>query len=107
LYPSLEIIQQGVLFSCYLLHRKAKAYVQADELSRDFIRAFPTILNTVERHPFSEPEDLVQRAYCVRFLDRFCAYFGLVTIKKEKKLPFDINNGVQTTPLFKNILLWK
>jgi hypothetical protein len=64
-------------------------------------------LNTVERHPFSEPEDLVQRAYCVRFLDRFCAYFGLVTIKKEKKLPFDINNGVQTTPLFKNILLWK
>ncbi|MCJ7641335.1 MAG: DUF1841 family protein [Desulfobacterales bacterium] len=107
LYPSLEIIQQAVLFSCYLLHRKAKAYVQADELSRDFIRAFPTILNTVERYPFSEPEDLVQRAYCVRFLTRFCAYFGLVTIKIEEKLPLDINDRVQTTPLFKNILRWK
>ena len=107
LYPSLEIIQQAVLFSCYLLHRKAKAYVQANELSRDFIRAFPTILNTVERYPFSEPEDLVQRAYGVRFLKRFCAYFGLVTIKIEEKLPLDINDRVQTTPLFKNILRWK
>ncbi len=107
LYLSLEIIQQGVLFSCYLLHWKAKAYVQADELSRDFIRAFPTILNTVERYPFSEPEDLVQRAYCVRFLKRFCAYFGFVTIKIEEKLPLDINDRVQTTPLFKNILRWK
>jgi hypothetical protein len=106
-YPSLDIIQQGVLFSCYLLYRKAKSHVQADKLTKDFIRAFPTILNTVEGDPFSEPEELVHMAYSVRFLQRFCHYFGLVTIKTEQKPPFIINYEVQTTPLFKNVFLWK
>jgi len=106
-YPSLDIIQQGVLFSCYLLYRKAKAHVQADKLTKDFIRAFPTILTTVEGDPFSEPEDLVHMAYSVRFLQRFCHYFGLVTIKTEQKPPFVINYEVQITPLFKNMLIWK
>ena len=43
-YPSLDIIQQGVLFSCYLLYRKANAYIHADELAECFIQAFPNIL---------------------------------------------------------------
>ena len=106
-YPSLEIIQQGVLFSCYLLHRKANTYIHADELAECFIQAFPNILHTAEEDPFSESGTIVHRAYCVRFLERFGAYFGLVTIKTEQKPPFVINYEVQTTPLFKNILLWK
>ena len=106
-YPRLEIIQQGVLFSCYLLHRKANTYIHADELAECFIQAFPNILHTVEEDPFSESGTIVHRAYCVRFLERFGAYFGLVTIKTEQKPPFVINYEVQTTPLFKNMLLWK
>jgi len=106
-YPSLDIIQQGVLFSFYLLHRKANAYIHADELAKCFVQAFPILLNTVEEDPFSESGTIVHRAYCVRFLQRFCAYFGLVTIKTEQKPPFVINFEVETTPLFKSILIWK
>jgi hypothetical protein len=106
-YPRLEIIQQGVLFSCYLLHRKANIYIHADELAECFIQAFPNILHTAEEDPFSESGTILHRAYCVRFLERFCHYFGLVTIKTEQKPPFVINYEVQTTPLFKSMLLWK
>ena len=106
-YPRLEIIQQGVLFSCYLLHRKANTYIHADELAECFIQAFPNILHTAEEDPFSESGTILHRAYCVRFLERFGAYFGLVTIKTEQKPPFVINYEVQTTPLFKSMLLWK
>jgi len=106
-YPRLEIIQQGVLFSCYLLHRKANTYIHADELAECFIQAFPNILHTAEEDPFSESGTILHRAFCVRFLERFCHYFGLVTIKTEQKPPFVINYEVQTTPLFKSMLLWK
>jgi hypothetical protein len=30
-----------------------------------------------------------------------------VTIKTEQKPPFIVNYEVQTTPLFKNVFLWK
>ena len=107
LYPSLDIIQQGALFSFYLLHRKADANIDANELAESFVRAFPNILNTSEEDPFSESGTIVHRTYSVRFLQRFCAYFGFVTIKTEQKPPFVTNYEVQTTPLFKNILVWK
>ena len=97
----------GSSLSCYLLHRKANTYIHADELAECFIQAFPNILHTAEEDPFSESGTILHRAYCVRFLERFGAYFGLVTIKTEEKLDFDFNYKVQTTPLFKNILLWK
>jgi hypothetical protein len=107
LYPTLEIIQQGVLFSLFLLHRKADTYVRADELSKVFIQAFPVVLNGVKGYPSVESEKLVQSAYCVRFLERFCEYFGLVTIKKKGGFSADIDYTVQTTSLFKSIFQWK
>jgi hypothetical protein len=107
-YPTLEIIQEGVLFSFYLLHRKANTYVHADELSKIFVQAFPAMLDAVKSHPsIEQPEELVQSAYCVRFLERFCEYFGFVTIKKERRFPGNIDYTVQTTSLFNNILQWE
>lgn len=106
-YPSLEIIQQAFLFSCYLLHRQAKTCIHADELSAYFIRAFPAVLNEVEGYPSIGAEELVQRAFYIRFIERFCEYFGLVTIRRTEKLFPNIDYFVQTRPFFEEIFHWK
>jgi hypothetical protein len=106
-YPSLEIIQQGFLFSCYLLHQKAKTYIPVNELSTCFIQAFPAVLNLVGGYPSMEPEELVGNAFCVRLIERFCEYFGLVRIKREEKSMSHFNYYVQISPLFEKIFNWK
>ncbi len=107
LYPNLDIIQKGFLFSCYLLHRKAKTYLHANELSNCFFQAFPTMLDRVERYPSVESEELVRSAFCVRFIERFCEYFGLVTIRREEKLSAHLDYRVKISPLFEKIFHWK
>ena len=107
LYPSLEIIQHGALFSLYLLHRKAKEYIDAAELSRFFIAAFPTVLMEVEQLPYREPTDFVGRAFRIRFLERFCEYFGLVTIQGKDDYSDDREWQVKVTPLFESAFEWK
>ena len=55
-YPELEIIQQAFLFSCYILYRKAKTYINANEFSTYFIQAFPAVLKREEKYlPSEEP----------------------------------------------------
>ena len=107
LYPSLGIIQQGALFSLYLLHRKAKEYIDAAELSRSFISAFPVALMEVNKLTYQEPADLVGRAFRIRFLERFCEYFGLVTIQRKGDYFDDREWQVKVTPLFESMFEWK
>jgi hypothetical protein len=107
LYPNLEIIQESFLFSCYLLHKKARAYIRADKLSSYFIQAFPTVLDEAKINPFFKPEEDVSRAFCLRFLERFCEYFGLVVIKREDNF-FDYPNYfVQISPFFEKLFHWR
>jgi hypothetical protein len=108
LYPQLGIIQQAFLFSCYILFRKAKTSVSADELSTYFIQAFPTVLNMDEKYlPPEEPYQLAQHAFCVRFIERFCEYFGLVTIEKKERRSLNLDYLVRTTPFFDELFQWK
>ena len=107
LYPSLEIIRHGALFSLYLLHRKAKEYIEAAELSRSFIAAFPAVLMEVKELPHQEPADLAGRAFRIRFLERFCEYFGLVTIQRKGDYFDDRGWMVKVTPLFEKAFKWK
>jgi len=108
LYPELGIIQQAFLFSCYILHRKAKTYVSANELSTHFIQAFPAVLNTEERCLSSEESyHLLQHSFYIRFIERFCEYFGLVTIEKKEKRSLQLDYLIRTTPFFGEMLLWK
>jgi hypothetical protein len=106
-YPELEIIQQAFLFSCYLLYRKAKTYVNVNEFSTYFIQAFPAALKTEEKYLSSEePYGLLQHSFYVRFIERFCEYFGFVTIQKQKR-SFQIDHLIRTTPFFDELFQWK
>ena len=107
LYPSLGIIQHGALFSLYLLHRKAKEYSDVLELSRYFINAFPAALKEVSGPSHEESRDLAGRAFRIRFLERFCEYFGLVTIQRKGDYFDDREWMVKVTPLFERTFKWK
>jgi hypothetical protein len=107
-YPELELIQQAFLFSCYLLHRTAKTYVSANELSTHFIQAFPAVLNTEERYLSSEERyGLLQHSFYVRFIERFCEYFGFVIIQKKEKRSLQLDYLIRTTPFFDELFQWK
>jgi Domain of unknown function (DUF1841) len=107
LYLNLEIIQESFLFSCYLLYQKTKTYIQMNELTACFIQAFPAVLNKVERIPFMEPEEEVRGAFYLRFIERFCEYFGLVTIQREKGKSLGFKHAIKITPLFGKMFDWK
>lgn len=108
LYSELGIIQQAFLFSCYLLHRKARNAIKAKELSNYFIQAFPAVLRKEKNYKFFEdPNVLIGRAFYVRFVERFCEYFGLVTIERPEKMSMDLNDIVRTTPFFDELFQWK
>ncbi len=107
-YPELGIIQQAFLFSLYILHRKAKTYVSANELSTHFIQAFPAVLNTEERCLSSEESyHHLQHSFYIRFIERFCEYFGLVTIQEKEKRSLQLNYLIRTTPHFDDMFQWK
>jgi hypothetical protein len=107
-FPEFRIIQQAFLFSCYLLHRKAKAGASADELSNYFVQAFPTLTKIDERNLSPEESlELAQRSFFVRFIERFCEYFGLVTVEKKEKISFRLDYFVRTTPFFDELFQWK
>jgi hypothetical protein len=106
LYPNLDIIQKSFLFSCYLLYQKAKTDIQINELANYFIQALPAVLNKAEGIPHVEPE-AARRVFYIRFIERFCEYFGLVTIQREKGNSLDFKHAIQITPLFGKIFDWK
>lgn len=106
-YPTLAIVQHGALFYLYLLHRKAKEYIDAGELSDSFIAAFPAVLRETEELTDHESEDIAGGAFRIRFLERFCEYFGLVAIQKTGGCFEDRQWRVKVTPLFESMFEWK
>lgn len=107
LYPDLDIIQESFLFSCYLLHKKARTYIPVNKLGEYFIRAFLTVLDRVESHSPIDWQELVQNAFSIRFIERFCEYFGLVTTQREKGKSLDFKYAIQITSLFEKMFGWK
>jgi len=107
-YPELEIIQQAFLFSFYILHRKAKTFINTNELSNYFIQAFSAALNTEVKYLSSEESyRLFQHSFYIRFIERFCEYFGLVTIQKKEKRSLQHDYLIRTTPFFDEMFQWK
>ena len=88
-------------------HKKANTYIHAKELSNYFIQAFPAVLSKEEKDPVMELEQLARKGFCLRFIERFCEYFGLVTIRREERQPSFPDYSVQISPLFEKMFHWK
>jgi hypothetical protein len=105
-YPPFEIIQRATLFSLFILHKKARDFRKSYSLSPYFIRAFPLIL--VEAEPrWDDVFSQIDRCYETRFLERFCAYFGLIELRERNPDPLDRTLILKTSPFFDRLLTWK
>lgn len=109
-YPPFSIVQHSFLFGLYLLHRKAGREIEDQALADHFLRAFPQVLDDARRYeaPYREPHDFISGCFSLRFLERFCEYFGFVTIRRET-IPgrFIKRKFVQTTDFFQRYLQWR
>lgn len=108
-YPEIWIVQSGFVFSFRLLHQMAREFVDAHEIADGFVRAFPLSLDAAESEGgyFSlDPLRTVRDCFKLRFLERFCEYFGLVAIRREKRKTHDIKMLVKKTDFFDDFIQW-
>ena len=105
-YPQFWIIQGGAVFSLYLLHRKARQFISEKELGDSFIRAFPAVIDEAEVSIPWLPEEEIRHCFSLRFLERFCDYFGLVDIRKERKGPFKLDLFVKKSAFYDQYINW-
>jgi len=107
--PEFAIIQRGAVFSLFILHRKAGRFIKSYSLSPYFIRAFPMVLREVPRHEWTDEFSDVDRCWTLRFLERFCLFFGLIELETEggSPGPLDTTMILKTTPLFDRLIGWR
>jgi len=96
----------------WILHKKARNFIEDISLSPYFVRAFPGIFKEFgpkksEVEAIKEYYRQVSRCFSVRFLERFCAYFGLIEARKKEIGPLPSNLIVRTSDFFDNFFLWK
>lgn len=105
-YPAFEIIQRATLFSLLLLHKKARSFRKSYSLSPYFIQAFPLIL--VEAEPrWDDVFSQIDRCYELRFLERFCVYFGLIELRERNPDPLERTLVLKTSLFFDRLMTWK
>ncbi|MBN1829585.1 MAG: SEC-C domain-containing protein [Deltaproteobacteria bacterium] len=109
-YPPFQIVQSSFLFGLYILHRRAGGEIEDQALTDCFLRAFPQALEEADRYemPYQKPLDLISNCFSLRFLERFCEYFGFASIRREA-IPgrFIKRKFVQTTDFFRQYLQWR
>ena len=87
---------------------KSSIDASVDELSNYFVQAFPALTKTEERNlPPEESLELAQHCFYVRFIERFCEYFGLVTVENKEKISSQLDYLIRTTPFFDEMFQWK
>ena len=105
-YPPFWIIQGGTMFFLYLLHRKGRQFIAAEELGDSFIRAFPAVIGEAEVSvPLLRTED-IRRCFSLRFLERFCEYFGLADIRREKTGSYKLDLFVKKSAFYDQYINW-
>jgi hypothetical protein len=83
-YDELRIIRDSFIFSLYTLHIKAGRPVEAETIGDCFLKAFPMTLLEADDIAFMDTEDYVKSCFSLRFLERFCEYFGFIDVKREE-----------------------
>jgi hypothetical protein len=99
LYPELPLIQHSFLFTLYLLHRFGDKCRLNSFYEDALLRAFPNIVNEVERATYGTPERIVRDCYSMRCLDRFVSFMGLAEITQKSNDILNRKFETRKTPL--------
>ena len=91
---------------------KARNFIEDVSLSPYFVRAFPTIFEefgpkTRDIEAIKKYYREVSRCFSFRFLERFCAYFGLIEARKKETGNMLSNLIVWTSDFFDKFFVWK
>ncbi len=109
-YPELSIVQASFVFSLYLVHRLAREFIEADKIADRFVQAFPFALDEAKSggsYFSTNPLRTVKNCFKLRFLVRFCEYFGFVIIRREKQKPYNEKLLIKKSDFFDDFIQWK
>lgn len=95
------IVQDSVLFSLYILHKKAKQFIPENRLYECFHKAFPAISDIPV---LTSGLNIMPQVYDVLFLSKFCRYFGFLDVQSDKN--DDSKHLYKTTKLFEKLFEW-
>ena len=105
-HQELPVIQQTFLFLLYVLHLRAAEVLPSKELARIYARAFPAVIREIAPQTYADERKLLHSILVLRFIRRFCLYFGLVRLVGDPG-PFAESVDVATTGLFDAFFLWQ
>jgi hypothetical protein len=98
-YPDQWLVQEGSMFSLFLVSRYGDEPRQAEFYFRKYRDAFPYGFFPPEPVAYGRGHDLIARCYFLRTFQRFLGRFGLVTLDYgDPRLPIDAT--VRKTDLF-------
>lgn len=80
-FAEFRLIQASAVFNFLLLHAKAQEWISGEELAQYYLKAFPA-LRYEARDTLSSDREIIH-CFNIRFLERFCVPFGLLTSKEE------------------------
>lgn len=112
-YPSLPAIQQGALFSLYLLARFGDRWRPVSFYIDAFARAFPMVLDEAEEYdgPFNARE-VLHNVWPLRTFMRFAHPFGLIEERNDPDEPdsllaFERTREVRKSAFYDQAVTWK
>jgi hypothetical protein len=105
-YPELGFIQQSFLFSLYCLFQHGADWQPNTFYEDCFLGAFPLILEHVQSHPMSSPEETVRRCYTWRCLVNFAGFFGLAQVEPKSEGILNREYRIKKRPLLAQTVLF-
>lgn len=99
-YNPESVGQYGWAFLLFLLLKHGTEEQPTRFYTMKYRMAFPQLMNAFEHNDYYSMEDRFMDCVESRFFNSFCNFFGLATIRKEKKTEgYGFNYFVQKTPL--------
>ena len=84
-YKEVPFIQQSFLYTLYLLKLHGDKMISTANYEKDFIKAFPNVVDEFDDSSYSTPEDDLFRCYRSRACKRFLVFLGLAELEITKQ----------------------
>ena len=102
-YGDNEIGNAGLLYVIYLLHRYGTQKREETFYARLYFRAFPELIDEIERPFYSTPEQIAYNCLTLRVFDKGLHLFGLIDITYTSRDYLTRSALINTTPLFHHV----
>lgn len=98
-YPEAGFVQNCFAYTLYLLARHGDEWRESTFYEDVFLRAFPSVTDSVKSNAYETRENTVRGMYSLRTLRRFAALMGLVEIDTSSENQYSLIFRLRTTPL--------